>query len=425
MTGRAKARTILPGAAPTHHENARMSNQHDLPSDAARPASRPEAAAQVSQPLPEELRDLLAAALFDAHEAVAIVDTDLANLGIVFVNPAFTTLTGYAAEEVVGQTIRLLQGPKTDVSALAGVRAELAAGRSATAEVIAYHKDGSELWVEYRTAPIRAGAGRVSHYVSSLRDVTARRQSQEAAESSSLAKILFLSRISHELMTPLNSLIGFPEMLADGHFGPLNDRQLHAVGNVLEAAQQLHRLLQDLLDLARLESGRLQLDRSSFDLGTLLADLAGPVAEAARRKGLTLGVDVAGDLPRVCGDPVRLKQVALNLLDNAVKYTLSGGWVALRAWRAASPAGAPLVRLSVADSGIGIRRDAHERIFRMFEQVDPSLTRRQSGTGLGLALVTRILDLHDGRAWVESPGEGLGSTFHVELPGLREGEEGR
>jgi PAS domain S-box-containing protein len=388
------------------------------------PMSRGSTRRQAPPPLPEELRDLLAAALFDGNEAVAVF-TDAGNPRFVFVNPAFTALTGYAAEEVVGRRSRLLQGPKTEVSVLAGVRAELAAGRSATAEVALYRKDGSEVWIQYRAAPIRAAAGRGSHYVASLRDVTARRRSQEAAESSSLAKTLFLSRISHELMTPLNSLIGFPEMLADGHFGPLNDSQLQAIGNVLAAAEQLRRLLHDLLDLARLESGRLQLDSSSFDLGPLLADLAGPAIVAARRKGLTLGVDVAPDLPRVCGDPVRLKQVTLNLLDNAVKYTSSGGWVALRAWRAASAAGAPLVRLSVADSGIGVRRDDHERIFRMFEQVDPSLTRRQSGTGLGLALVTRILDLHDGRAWVESPGEGLGSTFHVEIPGLREDEEGR
>ena len=274
--------------------------------------------------------------------------------------------------------------------------------------------------MEFRAAPIRDATGQVTHYVTTQRDVTARRQSQETAERSSLAKSLFLSRISHELLTPLNSLIGFPEMLVDGHFGPLNDRQRQAIANILEAGEQLRRLLHDLLDLARLESGRLGLERSRFDLGALLADLAAPVAEAARRKGLSLEVEVAGDLPLVEGDPVRLKQVALNLLDNAVKYTSSGGWVKLRVWSEWTPAGAPLVRLAVADSGIGILQEDQERIFHMFEQVDPSLTRRQTGTGLGLALVRRLLDLHGGRAWVESRGEGQGSTFHVAVPGLRQ-----
>jgi signal transduction histidine kinase len=252
----------------------------------------------------------------------------------------------------------------------------------------------------------------------------ASRESQEAAEKASLAKSLFLSRISHGLLTPLNSLIGFPEMLLDGHFGPLDDRQRHAIANILEASEQLRSLLHDLLDHARIDSGSLQLERSWFDLGGLLADLAGPVAEAARRKGLTLEVELAHDLPRVDGDPKRLKQVVLNLLDNAVKYTSAGGWVKLRAWPARSAAGAPLVHLAVADSGIGIQREDHERIFYLFEQVDPSLTRRHPGTGLGLALVKRLLELHGGRVWVESGGEGLGSTFHVEIPGLPDGRGG-
>jgi len=366
--------------------------------------------------LPEELRALLAAAMVAANEAVSVSVAALAAPRVVFVNPAFTELTGYAADEVVGGWSRL-EGPATDHAMVVDLRTRLIAGQAVSGEIIVYRKDGSELWVELRAAPIRDRAGLVTHYVTNWRDVTARRQGREAAERSSLAKSLFLSRISHELMTPLNSLIGFPELLADGHFGPLNEAQQRAIGNVLEAGEHLRQLLRDLLDLARLESGRLQLELSRFDLGALVADLAGPVAETARRKGLAFEVEVAGGLPPVDGDPVRLKQVALNLLDNAVKYTAAGGWVKLQVWPAASAAGAPLVRLAVADSGIGVRQEDQERIFRTFEQVDPSLTRCQSGTGLGLALVTRLLDLHGGRAWVESPGEGLGSTFHVEVPG--------
>jgi signal transduction histidine kinase len=243
-------------------------------------------------------------------------------------------------------------------------------------------------------------------------------QGEETSDRSSLAQSLLLSRISHELLTPLTCLIGFPEMLLDGHFGPLNERQRQAVGHILTAGEQLRGLLHDLLDLARLDSGRLHLERSRFDLGALVADLAGPVAETARRKGLRLEVEVGDGLPQIEGDPVRLKQVVLNLLDNAVKYTAAGGWVKLRMWPGQSPAGAPLVRLAVEDSGIGITPEDQERIFHMFEQVDPSLTRRQSGTGVGLALVRRLLALHGGRAWVESGGEGQGSTFHAEIPGL-------
>ena len=393
-----------------------MSKQHEARSGAVDAASLCPPAESLPADLPEGLRELLAAALCAVNEAVSIAVADVEEPRIVFVNQAFAELTGYSAEELIGQLPRLFLNPELDLD---GLRAELVAGRCVQGEANLRRKDGSEAWMEFRAAPIRDRTGRVTHYVATQHDVSARRQSQETAERSSLAKSLFLSRISHELLTPLNSLIGFPELLVDGHFGPLNDPQRMAVTNILEAAEQLRRLLHDLLDLTRLESGRLQLERAPFDLGALLADLAGPVAEAAGRKGLTLEVEVAGDLPQVEGDPVRLKQVVLNLLDNAVKYTSTGGWVKLRGWAGQSPEGLPLVRLAVADSGIGIKEEDHERLFCMFEQADVSLTRRQPGTGLGLALVRRLVDLHAGRAWVESRGEGQGSTFHVELPGLR------
>jgi PAS domain S-box-containing protein len=381
------------------------------------PLAHPPTASPPPPAPPAELSRLLAAALWSANEAISITAVDAGGRRVAFVNPAFSALTGYGAEEVVGQPTPYPTS-ETDQALLEGLRAELLAGRRVEGEIVAWRKDGSKLWVACRAAPIRDPDGSVTHWVSSHRDVTARRQSQDAAEQASLAKSLFLSRISHELLTPLNSLIGFPELLLDGHFGPLDDAQHRAVANILVAGEQLRGLLHDLLDLARIEAGRLELERSCFDLGGLLADLSGPVTEAARRKGLTLEVEVAPDLPRVDGDPKRLKQVALNLLDNAVKYTSAGGRVKLMAWPARSAAGAPLVRLAVADSGIGIRSEDHARIFSLFEQVDPSLTRRQSGTGLGLALVKRLLDMHGGRAWVESAGEGLGSTFHVEIPGL-------
>ncbi len=374
--------------------------------------------------LPLELRDLLAAAAVAADDAMTVTVADLDEPRIVFVNPAFTALTGYAAEEVLGRTPRLLQGPATDRAVLDRLRRDLAAGRSFHGQAINYRKDGSEFWLEWRIAPVRDAAGAVSHFVAVQRDATEHRRFLQAAEHATLAKTSFLARISHELLTPLNSLIGFPQMLIDGYFGELGDRQQQAVRNVLGAAEQLRQLIQDLLDLTRLEAGRLRLERDRFDLGALLADHAGPVVEMARRKGVDLALQIAADLPPVCGDAARLKQVALNLLDNAVKYTPAGGWVQLRVWAAGDAAGrSPLVHLTVADSGVGIADEDRERIFHQFEQVDPSLSRRQSGTGLGLALVNRIVDLHGGRVWVESAGPGRGSAFHVEIPGLRHDDD--
>jgi PAS domain S-box-containing protein len=403
-----------------------MSNQHDPRSGAAATAVNRAAVKPLPAVLPEELRELLAAAFFAANEPISIAVADLDEPRIVFVNQAFTDFTGYAADELVGGLPRLFTNPEADLDAL---RARVVAGHCIQGEANLCRKDGAKVWTEFRAAPIRDSAGRVTHYVTTQHDVSARRHGQETAERSSQAQSLLLSRISHELLTPLTSLIGFPEMLLDGHFGPLNDRQQQSVTHILNAGEQLRGLLHDLLDLARLDSGRLHLEWSRFDLGALLGDLAGPVVEAARRKGLSLEVEVTANLPLVEGDPVRLKQVVLNLLGNAVKYTPSGGWVKLRAWPGQSPAGEPLVRLAVEDSGIGIRQEDQERIFHMFEQVDPSLTRHYSGTGLGLALVGRLLALHGGRAWVESRGEGQGSTFHAEIPGLRqepgEGDKGK
>src|SRR5262249_3046210 len=149
--------------------------------------------------------------------------TGAAELRVAFVNPAFTYLTGYSAEELVGRRPRLFDHSEADRAVIDSARAVLAAGRSVIVEALGRCKDGSERWIEVRAAPIRDRAGRVTHYVAAHRDVTARRQSQEAAERSSQAKSHFLSRLSHELMTPLNALIGFPELLAGGHLGPLND----------------------------------------------------------------------------------------------------------------------------------------------------------------------------------------------------------
>jgi PAS domain S-box-containing protein len=388
--------------------------QRTLPAAAAN-GMEPPASGGLAE-LSVELRDLLASAILDSSDAVTITVADIEEPTIVFVNPAFTRLTGYSAEEVVGRTPRLLQGPRTDRQVLDRLRADLTADRRFHGEAINYRKDGSEFWLEWEIAPVCGTGQRTTHFVATQRDVSPQRERQEAAERSILAKTLFLSRISHELLTPVTSLIGFPELLVDGHFGPLEERQHQAVTNVLSAAYQLRHLINDLLDLARLEAGRIQLVLSQFDIGALLADLTSSTAAAAQRKNVTLQQEIDERLPAVCGDPSRLKQVVLNLLDNAVKYTPAGGRVRLAAWPAVTAAGAPSVRLAVTDSGVGIDAEDHERIFHMFEQVDPSLTRRQAGTGLGLALVKRILDLHRGRVWVESAGVGKGSAFHVEIP---------
>jgi signal transduction histidine kinase len=252
------------------------------------------------------------------------------------------------------------------------------------------------------------------------------RRAQQAAEQASLAKTRFLARMSHDLLTPLNVLIGFPDMLVEGHFGPLNPRQLRAVENVRAAADQLRHQLQDLLDLARLDAGVLSVERVRLDLGALLTEIVEVAAAPAQRRRLTLSGDIASGLPPVLGDAMRLKRVVQSLLDNAFKYTPAGGSVHLRAWSSALSGGEPGVRLAVTDSGAGLAAGECDRVFHLFEQPEaaaPLSGGRQPGAGLGLALARRVVGLHGGRVWAESAGPGAGSSFHVEIPGGEEPAE--
>ncbi|HVS00200.1 MAG TPA: ATP-binding protein [Thermoanaerobaculia bacterium] len=239
------------------------------------------------------------------------------------------------------------------------------------------------------------------------------RQAKTAAEAASVAKSLFLANMSHELRTPLNSIIGFSEVLADRKFGDLNERQLRYVDNILGSGRHLLQVINDVLDLAKVESGRMELHREACDLGAAVAEVLATLEPAAATKEIAITAALAG-APKVLADPGRLKQILYNLVANGVKFTPEGGSVGLQSSQGGSPGG--FVTVSVADSGIGIRREDLERVFHEFEQIDSGYSRQQPGTGLGLALSRRLVELHGGRLWVESEGEGRGSTFHFTLP---------
>ena len=223
--------------------------------------------------------------------------------------------------------------------------------------------------------------------------------------------------MSHELRTPLNSIIGFSQLLGEESFGPLNDRQRRYVGNVLTSGRQLLELINDILDLSKVEAGRMELSLASVALIPLLHEALALVEPSPRRRGCTCRSMLPSRSPQCWSTRQRLRQVLYNLLGNAIKFTGPGGSVTLRAaWtRTRSRAGATMIRITVQDTGVGIRPDDLERIFREFEQVDADPARSQQGTGLGLALSRRLVELHGGRIWAESE-VGLGSSFHVELP---------
>ncbi|MBI2081122.1 MAG: GAF domain-containing protein [candidate division NC10 bacterium] len=232
-------------------------------------------------------------------------------------------------------------------------------------------------------------------------------------------KSAFLANVSHELRTPLNAIIGFSEVLEDGAFGPLNERQRLYVRNILESGQHLLGLITDILDLSKIEAGKMDLRLGRFSVAKALGEALEVVRGQAMRKAITLTLEAGDDLPVLTADPGKFRQVCLNLLSNAVKFTPDGGRVAVTA-RAATldgPQGAVAgVEVTVADTGIGIEAADQERIFREFEQVDGSYARKYPGTGLGLALTRKLVEMHGGTIRVESAGPGRGATFRVRLP---------
>ena len=237
------------------------------------------------------------------------------------------------------------------------------------------------------------------------------------AEVASEAKSEFLANMSHELRTPLTAVVGFSDLLGDQLFGKLNEKQLECVKEISEAGRILLILINDILDLAKIESGKMDIRISPVDMVELLEHCLRMIREAAIKRGLNVRLEVSKEFyeGQIQVDNVRLKQIVMNLLSNAVKFTPSGGTIRLEAERRGKE-----ILVSVSDTGIGLKPEDQKRIFQAFEQLDCSFSRQEQGTGLGLALVSKLVELHGGRFLVESDGEGLGSTFSFFIPFIRE-----
>jgi signal transduction histidine kinase len=229
-------------------------------------------------------------------------------------------------------------------------------------------------------------------------------------EAASRHKSEFLANMSHELRTPLNAVIGFSEVLLQRMFGDLNPKQDEYLKDIYASGQHLLSLINDILDLSKIEAGRMELAPAPFHLPSALENAVTLVKERAARHGITLQVDVDPRLGEMVGDERKLKQVLLNLLSNAVKFTPEGGRVSLKARRTDG-----LVEIAVTDTGIGIAPEDQAAIFEEFRQVGSDEARKQEGTGLGLTLAKKFVELHGGRIWVESE-VGRGSAFTFTLP---------
>jgi signal transduction histidine kinase len=246
---------------------------------------------------------------------------------------------------------------------------------------------------------------------SAIRDVTERKNVERKLQEASRLKSEFLANMSHELRTPLNGIIGFSELLVDEKAGALNARQKEYLGDVLSSGRHLLQLINDILDLSKVEAGQMRLARERFAPGKALAEVCAIVAPLARSKGVTIRQRMPATFEAVNLDPQRFKQMLYNLVSNAVKFSHDGGEVEIEIQESA----AGMLALRVRDHGIGIRREDQDKLFVEFRQLDAGATRRYEGTGLGLALTRKLAQMHGGRISLESEF-GHGSTFILELP---------
>lgn len=333
------------------------------------------------------------------------------------VNPALCTMLGYSHEEFVGRSpLEFVDAHNRAIFLYQMGRIDATIHRCY--EISLLHKDGHLVPVMFSATTHRDAEGKVDNAFSFVTDLTQQKQveqeiraAKEAAESASRAKTQFLANISHEVRTPLNGIMGMSHLL---HMTPLVDEQQDYLRHLDDSAQSLLSVINDLLDLTRIEAGGFGLEQADFQPDELANDVLRIHQPVAQRKGVALLLKLAPDLPATMrGVPSRLKQVLHNLVGNAVKFT-DQGQVTLQIESLSRP-GQPLnARFSVIDTGIGMEQDTLKRIFTPFTQADETISRRYGGTGLGLAICQRLTELMGGAITVESR-PGAGSCFTVTL----------
>jgi PAS domain S-box-containing protein len=368
----------------------------------------------------------------------ALMTTDPRGI-ITDVNKQTEALTGCTRDELIGAPFKnCFTDPER---AEAGINRVLNEGKVTNFELTAHARDGKLTVVSYNATTFHDRDRRLQGVFAAARDVTelkrierALQQKNAELEDASRMKSEFLANMSHELRTPLNAIIGFSEVLKDGLMGDLTDQQRGFVGNIFGSGQHLLALINDILDLSKVESGKMALELEPVQLSPLFVSSLSIVKEKAAARRIRLRIDAAEELGAVQADARKLKQIVYNLLSNAVKFTREGGQVTLRAARVArarvgQPSGdwprrsfplaesefADFLEISVTDNGIGISPDGLKHLFRPFSQIDSGLARQFEGTGLGLAMIKLLAELHGGAVSVAS-AVGKGSCFTVWLP---------
>ncbi len=368
----------------------------------------------------------------------ALMTTDPRGI-VTDVNKQMEALTGCTRDELIGAPFK---NYFTDPDrAEAGIRRVLAEGKVTNYELTARDRDGRLTVVSYNATTFYDRDRRLQGVFASARDMTelkaierSLQQKNVELEEASRMKSAFLANMSHELRTPLNAIIGFSEVLGDGLLGDMTEKQRRFIGDIFKSGKHLLSLINDILDLSKVEAGKMLLDLDAVEVGSLLKNSLSIIKGQAAVKHVSLDMRLAENLGSMTADARKVKQIVYNLLSNAVKFIADGGHVTLRAdcvardqvgvlagpWAGrtfplAESSFSDYLMLSVTDDGIGMSPDQLEHLFKPFSQVDSGLARQFEGTGLGLAMVKLLADLHGGAVAVES-AVGEGSRFTVWIP---------
>jgi len=343
-------------------------------------------------------------------------------------NQGAQALFGYSAQQAIGQPVQMLLPPDRQHEE-APILAQLTAGARVPAfDTVRQRQDGSLVEVSVTISPIEDGQGRIVGASKIARDITWARQAEqlrlkgerlEAENHQILAasrlKSEFLANMSHELRTPLNAIIGFADLLQSGAVPLDSPKHKTFLGHIGSSGRHLLQLINDVLDLSKVEAGKLDYYPEPLDLPALVRELSEILQTSANRSGVQLQAEIAPEVAQLVLDPARLKQVLYNYLSNAIKFTPQGGVITVRAMAE----GAQHVRIEVQDTGIGISPEDLPKLFMAFVQLDSGLSKQHQGTGLGLALTRRLVQAQGGTVGVRST-LGQGSVFHLVLP--REGQ---
>ena len=368
----------------------------------------------------------------------ALTTTDPRGI-ITDVNKQMEALTGSTRDELIGAPFKSYF---TDAGqAEIGINRVLAEGKISNYELTARARDGKLTVVSYNASTFHDRDRQLLGVFAAARDITALKRFEQALqqknvelEDASRMKSEFLANMSHELRTPLNAIIGFSEVLRDGLMGSLTDQQRGFIGDIFGSGQHLLSLINDILDLSKVEAGKMTLDLETVQAATLFANSLFIIREKAADREIQISLDIPEDLGELQADTRKVKQIVYNLLSNAVKFTVEGGRVTLAARRVpraevgrlsgtwggrslglATSDFDEFLQISVSDNGIGLSPEALERLFKPFSQIDSGLARKYEGTGLGLAMVKLLAELHGGTVSVQSAVQ-EGSCFTVWLP---------